>query len=375
MRLWLAVAMLLNGCLTEFRDPPDAATCIGGCAGEGIAALDLADQHTCLVDDAGALWCWGNNRSGELGVPGADRAAQPLQVEASGWRDVRVGGGTNAHTCAIRDDATLHCWGANGDGQLGRADGSPSTQVGRSRWNAVDAGHNFSCAIRDDTSLHCWGSNESRRLGHSSPLSGPQETAGPDGWTAVSLGDGHACAVREDNTLYCWGRNSSGEASPDTLPVVEIPTLVDGVRVEVLSVGDHHTCAIDLAGALLCWGENDDGQLGHDGLERGPRRVGDRSDWVSVSAGGRHSCGVTADGSVLCWGANDFEQLGRGNRGDGLEPAEVAGDRGYVQVRAGRNHTCATRADASVRCWGLGDRTGLGTNRPVPTPSPLSFEE
>jgi alpha-tubulin suppressor-like RCC1 family protein len=104
-------------------------------AGGGITgtAPDLgADGHTCaLVDDE--VWCWGDNRHGQLGDGTTEDRAEPVRVQGlddAKW--VEAGGGprrlpddsseSRAHTCALRADDRFVCWGDNDQGQLG--DGS-----------------------------------------------------------------------------------------------------------------------------------------------------------------------------------------------------------------------------------------------------------
>jgi alpha-tubulin suppressor-like RCC1 family protein len=76
-------------------------------------------DHTCGIH-SGALYCWGNNAHGALGVGKSAKhlaaSAEPLRVGTfRDWQTVDAG---NNFTCAIRAGA-LYCWGNHGDGQLG----------------------------------------------------------------------------------------------------------------------------------------------------------------------------------------------------------------------------------------------------------------
>src|SRR5687768_3849628 len=80
------------------------------------------------------------------------------------WK-VSAGG---AHTCAVRGDGSLWCWGSHGFGQLGLGDEPDPwvpTRVGTDDdWAKVSAGKSHTCAVRTDRSLWCWGSNYQDQL-------------------------------------------------------------------------------------------------------------------------------------------------------------------------------------------------------------------
>ena len=87
------------------------------------------------------------------------------------------------HNCAILDNSSIKCWGANATGQLGLGDSNkrgdtdsngdsemgdnlPSVDLGTGRTaRGITAGDNQTCAVLDDASLKCWGSNTAGELG------------------------------------------------------------------------------------------------------------------------------------------------------------------------------------------------------------------
>lgn len=88
----------------------------------GIVDLSAGGAHTCAVLDDGALYCWGYNVFGQLGdgsqidrpvpVPVVDSTGMPLVGQ------VAVDAGT-FHTCALNQAGIVACWGLNNRGQLG----------------------------------------------------------------------------------------------------------------------------------------------------------------------------------------------------------------------------------------------------------------
>ncbi|HUS65571.1 MAG TPA: hypothetical protein VMZ28_13565 [Kofleriaceae bacterium] len=147
-------------------------------------AVAAGHAHTCAIANGGRMFCWGHNRDGELGLGDdpADRITDPTPVDTElTWQSVAAGEG---FTCAIAADRALYCWGKNDLGQLGLGDSEPRgapTRVGAaSDWAAVAAGRHHTCAIRATGGLFCWGSNAEGQLGVGDlmPREEPGETCG-----------------------------------------------------------------------------------------------------------------------------------------------------------------------------------------------------
>jgi alpha-tubulin suppressor-like RCC1 family protein len=45
-----------------------------------VTALAAGDAHTCALDESGAVRCWGDDRSGQVGAQGASNPAVPAPV-------------------------------------------------------------------------------------------------------------------------------------------------------------------------------------------------------------------------------------------------------------------------------------------------------
>jgi alpha-tubulin suppressor-like RCC1 family protein len=81
------------------------------------------------------------------------------------------------------------------------------------RWITVSAGLYHTCAVKDDHFLLCWGRNDSGQLGDGTTVHKNIPTlVGMDmNWGSVSAGEAHTCGVRTTGTLWCWGDNFYGK--------------------------------------------------------------------------------------------------------------------------------------------------------------------
>jgi cysteine-rich repeat protein len=118
----------------EYVSPIDTATAPRVPLSDAVSTLDVGDDATCAVLGEGNVECWGATQSGVLGRPdlsaGAgvyvgDEAGEmaelaPLDLGSdSAARAVAVGQG---FACALLERGALKCWGNNASGQLGQGD-------------------------------------------------------------------------------------------------------------------------------------------------------------------------------------------------------------------------------------------------------------
>lgn len=290
----------------------------------------------------------------------------------------------DAHTCAIKDDGTVWCFGDNSDGQLGNSSFGPpdsTTPVQTSGFGTgrtavqVAAGERHTCALLDNGEVWCWGYNGNLELG-SVGGSQPDPVKVPlgAGITAsrIFVGGRMSCALTSDNRLTCWGQNHKGQIGNGTVlasggvaptAVSNIPTSFAPAHVDP---GGRHVCAAATGGAVWCWGDDDRNQLGTAADGAAAVNVPGQADTVttarSVATGLEYSCAVLTDDTVSCWGRNHLAQLGRGSvtPASTAAPAAVSIGAPVSKVAAGKAFACALTTAGAVWCWGENTASQIG---------------
>lgn len=312
-------------------------------------AIAVGEVHTCAILDDGTVKCWGGNSKGQLGLGDSANRGDDAGEMGDALLPVDLGTGRTAtaiaaggeQTCALLDDATVKCWGANDSGQLGLGDTAnrgdelgemgydlPAVALGTGRTaTAISVGGHHVCARLDNAEIACWGSDLRGELGvgeHSTRGDNTGDSAGEmgDALLTVDLGAGrtavgisasgnHAtCALLDDATVRCWGYgvfgilgqgSSNNVNDPGSLAAVDLGT---GRTATAIATGDSHACAALDNGTIKCWGNNNFGQLGvGDPWNRGDgaSEMGDRLPFVDLAAPAAPSLSVvlTAEQGVV----------------------------------------------------------------------------
>jgi len=200
-----------------------------------IAQIETANLGTCALTTAHEVYCWGENLSGAAGAPNLERPVvwTPNRVAiASGSRQIAGG---DATLCALKLDGTIACWGAL-EAQLAASLSGVVPDIADA--TAIAVGYAHACALRIDHSVWCWGRNDFGELGGGDPsdrTAPPRQVRLPGPAIAVVAASRNTCARLEDRRWYCWGENLSGQIAPRTASRVPTPALLDLTQVDLVS--------------------------------------------------------------------------------------------------------------------------------------------
>jgi alpha-tubulin suppressor-like RCC1 family protein len=339
--------------------------------------------NTCAIDDSQRLYCWGENESGQLGDPNQGKFANmPVAVDDNArWLTVAVG---DSHTCGLKIDQTLWCWGNNALGQLNGVAGvvvnTPQKFFADADWVSVTTFAATTCGVKP-TGVACWGQNLNGEIGNGLASAIAPRSVGAGGrpdWSTIVLGGEHTCGLQRDTLAwFCWGNNGYGQLGQfSQLIQVRSPQQMatDSANVSrrwlSMALGAKHTCAIDDSHQLFCMGSDNEGQLGTTLPVRGPRKVGDS--WTAVSATASTACGFTSAG-LHCWGNGRTFQHGNDVSASQQVPLKVTLPDAVepTVVAAGNRATCAVIPSGAAKgtyCWGAATNSEFG-NAGFPTGS------
>lgn len=342
-------ACVQDVCIPEEPPPPPCS--------KGIAA---GGRHTCSIRTDGTLWCWGRNSFGQLGD--GTKISSPVPVQVQGLDDVIAVSTGFEHTCAIVDGGTAFCWGANTSGQLGdgtSGDSATPSMLALSGVTAIRAGQDFSCAIASGT-VSCWGDNMSGQVGDGSMTRRNAPASTGFAATQLSVFGDTACAVNQGGEARCWGENGRGQMGLGNTDAPNTPTVI-GTGVAEVAVGEDHICLRRTNDMIECAGYDDSGRLGYG--EQGssdefvPVSVGVRL--AKLVAGDAHTCGIDDTKRVWCWGYGGEGRLATGSDRSAAYPVRTELEN-IDELVVGSDHTCGRTATGEVYCAGYNGHAQLG---------------
>jgi len=199
-------------------------------------AVDIAagESHACAVTDDGKMLCWGDNTNGQIGIGKASTTPILLPTAVTGVTEAENAAAAERSTCVRTKAGQVSCWGANELGQLGRGGATSPGSPAPSPVTGVDANHlwagaNHACAITKAATVTCWGAGDQGQLGNGAAIASSTTPVAATGVTNsfdVGTGGKHSCATSGTDKVYCWGANARGQLGTGNQTAASTPQLV-----------------------------------------------------------------------------------------------------------------------------------------------------
>lgn len=379
------------------RSTPVTVQAVGG-GGEltDIVHIGVNRRHSCAVNSSGAVHCWGVNDYGELGDKTTTDRHTPVNVidHTSGISKVATSYRT---TCVLSTPGgAVNCWGYNASGQIGDATtthNNASQPVSGLTSGVIDiSGSRYTfCALKNDETVSCWGANGEGQLGDNTTTSRstPVAVQGAAGVQAIAVGRRHVCGLLEDNTVKCWGSNDVGEIGDGTTTDRHTAVAAIGIaagQAAFIGAGEYHSCMIDFKGLPWCWGENTFGAFGDGNTADSSTPLATtglsaaRTGIKQVVMGEDEACALSKAGTVKCWGENPYSELGDGTTTQRLKAVYVHTSNSdssplsnIDQIAVGRDHACSLSAANAVQCWGRNSAGQIGDSSTTTRATPVAI--
>jgi Regulator of Chromosome Condensation (RCC1) repeat protein len=304
-RTWLLVSVL-GFAACALPDPVEVG-------GGDLVRISAGAARTCGLDDAGRVFCWG--QEGDTGA-----VVLPAQVDLGPVQAIDVSVGAT-YTCAVIQGGSVTCW----PGVRGR----PFALTGAPALATVNVGR-FPCASTAAGAIWCWteggtdpvevaaagvlydvrvdqfacgitGTGEARCWGGPLPAT-PTTVFDTVTWAEMQPMYGWGCGVPVGGSAACFTVTTGGVLG--TLTLVNTLIIGDGTKYV------HVTGEMGFAAFL-----SDGGRAYHKTTNQvHPTPEGSTVDWLSISAGSGHVCGQVADGRYACYRNNASGQLGDGTK-------------------------------------------------------------
>ena len=389
--------------VTEAQDTSEAnntASVSLRVAPDGLEVKEV--KAGCALTLEGGVKCWGpnilpfpyNSAAPGSGTGYAYDSSLPYTIPGLESGVTYITDRRYSHACVVMVGGAVKCFGDNTSGQLGagvtgaiaNAYNLPVSVVGLGAPAiAVDTGFNYSCALLSTGAVKCWGLLRELTSQAGAPLTTwvnsatPVQMAGLEsGVTALSAGKFHLCVIQA-GSAKCLGENDYGEIGNGTYAKTgATPAAVQGLGSGVVQIvaGWSTSCAVVNGGAVKCWGKNVQNTLQTSpaySVSTPYQIPGLESGAVAVDVDDVLQCALTQVGAVKCWGYNGNYGLGTGNTLNSyFVPVQVSGlDAGASSVSISTTASCAKTSSGVAKCWGLNKRgeAGVGSVLPVAVPT------
>lgn len=328
-------------------------------------------QYTLLGFDAG-----GQNKSTPTAIA-TDQIFTQLALANSG---------STGHMLAIDDAGMVYGWGANSSGQLGDNSlsfkTSPVSLCRPSSYIYVSCGSTYSLVVDADGTAWAFGNNTQAQFGtgnnygnYSSPIS----VLNGGSYKAVACGQEHSLFLMASGEIRVCGSPDYGRLGTNSTAFYTTPVSIarPGSYTKIIA-SSQSSYALDAAGLVWCWGRNAVGQLGDNTKtdRSSPVSINRAGSYIAIAAGNEHCMALDgATGAVWAWGRNFYGPLGTGNIIDYSSPVSVLGGRSYIAIAAGNLSSYALEHDGTIWAWGLGDNLQTGGNGTTSSPVSIAFAD
>ncbi|CAG2171483.1 unnamed protein product [Oppiella nova] len=184
---------------------------------EKVVDISCGNYHTLALTDAGHVYGWGYNGNGQVGNGTDSAQSVPIRVKGAleSCRVVSITCGGH-HSIAVSDTGAVYSWGCNGEGQLGLGHQTNQTtpvlitHLDHKPICRVVCGYRHTMLLSKDGIIYMFGLCDRGQLGtdnttnQSTPIQ-LDNSLGPFRDIAANMGTNISAAITVDGVGYVWG--------------------------------------------------------------------------------------------------------------------------------------------------------------------------
>ncbi|KAK6324952.1 hypothetical protein J4Q44_G00042940, partial [Coregonus suidteri] len=227
-----------------------------------VTQVACGDQHSISLTQDGQVFTWGQNTSGQLGLGwGEPSAMSPKPLKSlSGIPLVQITAGGD-HSFALSLSGAVFGWGKNTAGQLGLGDTTnrhapaPVDCLNLKKTVLISCGGEHTAVLTKGGVVFTFGSGRYGQLGHNSLRDELRPRVVGQLWglkvTQIACGRHHTLAfVGPSNKIYSFGRGEQGQLGngvkiDQSVPLpVQLPDQIDDQKIEHIFAGGNHSFAL-----------------------------------------------------------------------------------------------------------------------------------
>jgi alpha-tubulin suppressor-like RCC1 family protein len=358
-------------------------------------------SHHAAIDSTGAMWVWGSNTNGRLGLNTAEAGyMSPTQLGLSSWIAVKA---TLSGFVAVDAAYRMFFWGGTSTTSSGLPDPlfsgdtsatgiirSSPTQIGLGIYNNTTWGYQLNSSLNGgalidatDRGLWTWGINAAGQLGRNNTAASSFNLikVGAGSWSVVSMVNDSAAAIDSLGQLWTWGFGTGGligdntvvsKSSPVQIMVGKSFTFVTGGTAGGYATGSTTRAAIDTLGQLWMWGLGTAGQMGDSTAvtKSSPIQVKAGTSFSQVAVAQSNVYAIDSLGKLWAWGVNTNGSIGDNTVVSKSSPVQILAVSSFSAVAGGANFALAITTNGVLYGWGLNSGGQLGDSTVVTKSSP-----
>jgi len=313
-----------------------------------IISAALGQKHLLTLDDKGNVYGVGNNEFKQLGDGTFTSSKVPVLARVTkGIEVVQLCVGLN-HSVVLDSQGKVYCWGNNKYGQLGdgtRVDKHTPTMVNGLLKDIkvvqIAVGSNATLALSDTRRVYYWGIQDQTEYGGvvSSILS-PKllESLSDVRVEQIATKNLSCSAIDVNGKLYEWEPGFSAQVSSN-------------IVFKQIVQGSNHILGLGLDGKLYAKGKNNLGQLGisHTRPVFNFVEIPNVKNIVLIGCGHQHSLIADDQDNIYTFGGNNEGQLGVGNiLKYSAEPIKITGETANPTLVIQETFDCCACYDEKV---------------------------